>query len=176
MSAAANTLREDPTIFRARLWRSYRILHIIACRILDDPGQARKAVENCWHSACAHAPRFEYEGAFRSWQVRVLIDEALVLLVEKQQILQTNISREADVSWRNCMSAAESNAHSDDHNQVPAFSISRGISVRPKCLVQRKEKSQMSTVSSIAKPAQNVTEDAIDAKRLSFRRTGDRPS
>jgi DNA-directed RNA polymerase specialized sigma24 family protein len=61
-------------------------LHIIACRILDEPEQAKKAVENCWHSASALAPRFEYEGAFRSWLVRVLIDEALVLLAEKQQI------------------------------------------------------------------------------------------
>jgi DNA-directed RNA polymerase specialized sigma24 family protein len=95
------------------------MLHFIACRILDDPQQARKAVENCWHSASAHAPRFEYEGAFRRWLVRVLIAEALVLLGEKQQLLQTNISREADVSRRTCMSAAESNAHSDDHNQVP---------------------------------------------------------
>jgi DNA-directed RNA polymerase specialized sigma24 family protein len=103
-------LREDPIIFRARFWRSSRILHIIACRILDEPEQAKKAVENCWHSASAHAPRFEYEGAFRSWLVRVLIDEALVLLAEKQQCSETNISRDADVLRRNCMSAAENNA------------------------------------------------------------------
>ena len=117
MSAVANTLREDPTIFRARFRRSYRILHIIACRILDDPEQARKAVENCWHSASAHAPRFEYEGAFRSWLVRVLMDEALVLLGEKQQVPETNIS--AHVLRTNSGSAAESKAHSDDHNQGP---------------------------------------------------------
>jgi DNA-directed RNA polymerase specialized sigma24 family protein len=115
----SNTLREDPTIFQARFWRSSRILHFIACRILDEPAQAKKAVQNCWHSASAHAPRFEYEGAFRSWLVRVLIDEALVLLGEKQNVVQTNISREADVSRRNRINAAESNAHSDDSNQVP---------------------------------------------------------
>jgi DNA-directed RNA polymerase specialized sigma24 family protein len=119
MRAVANTLREDPTIFRARFWRSSRILHIIAGRILGEPEQAKKAVENCWRSASAHAPRFEYESAFRSWLVRVLIDEALVLFAEKQQIPETNISREADVLRRNCMSAAKSNAYSDDHNQVP---------------------------------------------------------
>jgi DNA-directed RNA polymerase specialized sigma24 family protein len=115
----SNTLREDPTIFRARFWRSSRILHIIAGRILDEPEQAKKAVENCWHSAAAHAPRFEYEGAFRSWLVRVLIDEALVLLAKKQQIPETNISREADVLRRDCMNTAESNAYSDNQNQVP---------------------------------------------------------
>lgn len=70
-------------------------------------------------AASGNTPRFEYEGAFRSWLVRVLIDEALVLLGEKQQIPGTNISREADVLRKNCMSAAENNAYSDGRNQVP---------------------------------------------------------
>ena len=34
--------------------------------------------------ASRNPPRFEYEGAFRSWQVRVLIDEALVILRERR--------------------------------------------------------------------------------------------
>jgi hypothetical protein len=82
---------DDFALFDVRFWRSYRLLHFIAGRILDDPEQATKAVESCWHSASARAPRFEYEGAFRSWLVRVLIDEALLLLREKQQDLETNI-------------------------------------------------------------------------------------
>ena len=89
----SNKLREDPAIFRARFWRSNRILHIIACRILDEPEQATKAVEKCWHSASAYAPRFEYEGALRSWLVRVLIDEALVLLAEKQHPGNKHLAR-----------------------------------------------------------------------------------
>ena len=86
---------DDCALFDTRFSRSYRLLHFIAGRILDDPKQAKKAVENCWHSASARAPRFEYEGAFRSWLLRVLIDEALLLLREKQQALETNISFEA---------------------------------------------------------------------------------
>jgi hypothetical protein len=82
---------DDFAVFDVRFWRSYRLLHFIAGRILDDPEQATKAVENCWHSASARAPRFEYEGAFRSWLVRVLIDEALLLLREKREGLETNI-------------------------------------------------------------------------------------
>jgi DNA-directed RNA polymerase specialized sigma24 family protein len=74
------TLDGDTTLFDRRFWRSYRLLQFIACRILGDPERAKKAVENCWHSASACAPRFEYEGAFRSWLLRVLIDEALLLL------------------------------------------------------------------------------------------------
>ena len=70
------------------------MLHFIAGRILDDLQQAKKAVENCWHSASTRSPHFEYDGAFRGWLVRVLIDEALLLLRKKQPTLETNISLE----------------------------------------------------------------------------------
>lgn len=73
-------LNQPGLIFDARFWRCNRLLHFIAGRILGDPVQAQKAVENCRHSASARAPHFEYEGAFRSWLVRILIDEALVIL------------------------------------------------------------------------------------------------
>jgi hypothetical protein len=36
-------------------------------------------VESCRATASRNPPRFEYEGAFRSWLVRVLIDEALAI-------------------------------------------------------------------------------------------------
>jgi hypothetical protein len=97
---------DDPALFDTRFSRSYRLLHFIAGRILDDPEQAEKAVENCWHSASPRAPHFESEGAFRSWLARVLIDEALLLLREKQSVLQTNSSFEAAGPRRT--SAAES--------------------------------------------------------------------
>jgi DNA-directed RNA polymerase specialized sigma24 family protein len=103
-------LDEDSTLFDVRFWRSYRLLHFIACRILHDPEQAKKAVENCRHSASASASRFEYEGAFRSWLARVLIDEALLLLPKKQQTLETNISLDAAGPRQNCINVAESNA------------------------------------------------------------------
>jgi hypothetical protein len=78
-SFVANNVREDPAVFAGRFWRSYRLLHLIACRILDGPEQADEAIDNCWQTASRGCPRFEYEGAFRSWLARVLIDEALLL-------------------------------------------------------------------------------------------------
>lgn len=78
--AEQTSSNQQQLIFEARFWRCNRLLHFIAGRILCDPEQTQKAIENCWHSASARAPHFEYEGAFRSWLVRVLIDEALVLL------------------------------------------------------------------------------------------------
>jgi DNA-directed RNA polymerase specialized sigma24 family protein len=87
-SGLQNSSDENRALFDARFWRSYRLLHFVACRILDDSELAKKAVENCWHSAAARVPHFEYEGAFRGWLARVLIDEAL-LLRKKQQRLET---------------------------------------------------------------------------------------
>src|SRR6516225_1199443 len=59
----------------ARFWRCYHLLHFIACRVLGGPERAEKAVENCWHAASRNPPHFEYAGAFRTWLVRVLIEE-----------------------------------------------------------------------------------------------------
>ena len=90
----------DSALFVRRFWACYRLQHFIACRILDDPEQAKKAVENCWHSAAARSPHFENEGAFRGWLVRVLIDEALLLLRKQRQTLETNISLEGQIAVR----------------------------------------------------------------------------
>ena len=65
--------------FDSRFWRCYHLLHFIACRVLGGPERAEKAVENCWHAASRNPPHFEYAGAFRTWLVRVLIEEALAL-------------------------------------------------------------------------------------------------
>ena len=84
MSAVPNRLQEDSTVFDVRFWRSYPMLRFIACRILGDPEHANKAVENCWHIASRRAPRFDHEGECRSWLLRVLIVEALVLRNDQQ--------------------------------------------------------------------------------------------
>ena len=76
---------EQSAVFVQRFLRSYRLLHFISCRVLGDEEKAPFAVQNCWRTASRNPPRFEYEGAFRSWLVRVLIDEALVVLRESQR-------------------------------------------------------------------------------------------
>jgi len=80
--------QEDPAVFHTRFWRCFRLLHFIACRVLGDPERADDAVENCWLRASRNPPRFEYEGAFRSWLVRVLIDEALGIFRQTRESAQ----------------------------------------------------------------------------------------
>ena len=73
---------EQSAIFFQRFLRSYRLLDFMARRVLGDEERAPIAVQNCWRTASRNPPHFEYEGAFRSWLVRVLIDEALAILRE----------------------------------------------------------------------------------------------
>ena len=69
--------------FVERLWRCNSLLHFLAYRILGTHEEAGNAVENCRIVASRNPPDFEYEGAFRSWVVRILIDEALAILRQR---------------------------------------------------------------------------------------------
>jgi DNA-directed RNA polymerase specialized sigma24 family protein len=64
--------------------RYRRVLYRVAYRVLDNHQEAKDAVRNCLLAASGNAPRFENEGAFRSWLVRVLIDEALAILYKER--------------------------------------------------------------------------------------------
>jgi Sigma-70 region 2 len=67
------------------LFSKYRcVLSLIAYRVLGNHEEAENAVENCIRVASDHAPRFDHEGAFRSWLVRVLIDEAVAILYKQR--------------------------------------------------------------------------------------------
>lgn len=75
--------QEHPAVFAARFSRCRPLLRFIACCVLNDTQRAEVAIESCWLTASRNPPRFEYEGAFRSWLLRVLIDEALAILRKK---------------------------------------------------------------------------------------------
>jgi DNA-directed RNA polymerase specialized sigma24 family protein len=88
---AANGPQEKPAVFDARFSRCFRLLHFIASRILGGPEQSHDAIERCWLTASRNPPRFKYEGAFRSWLVRVLIDEALAILRDETKSGEKNV-------------------------------------------------------------------------------------
>jgi len=94
MTLIANKFEEDSVEFDARFQRCYSMLRLIASRVLNSPEWTEKAVGNCWYTASRYCPRFETEGAFRSWLLRVLIDEALALVRQKQQTPQPKVSLE----------------------------------------------------------------------------------
>jgi DNA-directed RNA polymerase specialized sigma24 family protein len=63
-----------------RASRYRRLLHSVAHRVLGNPDRAHIAVRNCLFSASNRVTAFDCEGAFRSWLVRIAIDEALAIL------------------------------------------------------------------------------------------------
>jgi DNA-directed RNA polymerase specialized sigma24 family protein len=81
MKCHENTLcvEFDPKIFEDRFARSRHLLHFVAVRILGSQDEGADAVRSCKAAASHNPPHFESEGAFRSWLVRILIDEAVVL-------------------------------------------------------------------------------------------------
>ena len=81
--------KEHLAIFAHRFLQSYRLLHFIACRVLGDEVRAAIAIHNCWRIASRNVPHLEYDGAFRSWLVRVRIDEALAIRRESQEERET---------------------------------------------------------------------------------------
>src|SRR6266403_1526746 len=75
---------ERKSTFELQFSRSYRLLHFLARRILHCVEEADEAVKNCRLTASRHPPQFSSEGAFKSWLVRILIDEATLLLRQKE--------------------------------------------------------------------------------------------
>jgi hypothetical protein len=59
--------------------RYRRVLSLVAYHVLGSHAEAEIAVQNCVRAVSGNVPRFEHEGAFRSWLVRVLIDEAVAI-------------------------------------------------------------------------------------------------
>ena len=60
------------------------MLFFLACRVLGSPEQVHDVVENCKMTASRNPATFESEGAFRSWLVRILIDEALAIVRQRK--------------------------------------------------------------------------------------------
>lgn len=76
LSASQGNLETFDVLFS----RYRQVLFLVAYRVLGNRGEAGHAVQNCLRTASDNVPPFEHEGAFRSWLVRVLIDEAVKIL------------------------------------------------------------------------------------------------
>lgn len=70
---------ENENTFAQRFSHCRELLHFIARRILNCAEEAEAAVKNCYRTASRNSLQFQSEGAFKSWLVRVLIDEATLL-------------------------------------------------------------------------------------------------
>jgi DNA-directed RNA polymerase specialized sigma24 family protein len=60
------------------------VLSLVAYRVLGNHAEAEDAAQNCLRTVSDNVPKFEHEGAFRCWLVRVLIDEAVTILAKQR--------------------------------------------------------------------------------------------
>jgi len=95
----SNDLRQQAEVFQVRFSRCRKVLYFLACRVLGSSDLAHQVVENCKITASRSPLRFEYEGAFRSWLVRILIDEALAIVRERTREM-TNLGTSPDLARR----------------------------------------------------------------------------
>ena len=75
-----NSSADSRISFYVRAARYRRLLYFVAHRVVGNPDRALIAVENGLFSAARHVTTFDHEGAFRSWLVRLALDESLAIL------------------------------------------------------------------------------------------------
>ena len=75
--------QDETQEFHERFLRCRGLICHIASRVLDGGEGVDQAVENCFLTAIRNPQEFESEGSFRSWLLRILIDEALQILRQK---------------------------------------------------------------------------------------------
>lgn len=88
--------KEDVTLSQGSLetldvlFSRYRhVLSLVAYRVLGNHAEAEDAVRNCLLTVSDNVPKFEHEGAFRCWLIRVLIDEAVTILAKQSPTRQS---------------------------------------------------------------------------------------
>lgn len=79
-AAVGKSSTDESMSFYVRALRYRGLLHFVACRVLGNPDRADIVVENCLFSAAHRVTALDCEGAFRSRLVRMVIDQALVIL------------------------------------------------------------------------------------------------
>ena len=78
-ATGVKTSQETAMSFEERFWQWRGSLFLIAYRVLGDARTATEAVENCFLKASRKPPTFASDGAFGSWILRILIDEAVLI-------------------------------------------------------------------------------------------------
>jgi DNA-directed RNA polymerase specialized sigma24 family protein len=59
-------------------------LRLIAERVLDGAEEVEAAMQKCYDAASDERRRFDSDGEFRVWLARILLNEALMILHERQ--------------------------------------------------------------------------------------------
>jgi RNA polymerase sigma-70 factor, ECF subfamily len=78
-------LQGDRNAFEILFSRYRPILYRLGQRILRNHEESEDAVQNCSLVAFRKMESFKYEGAFRSWLARILVNEAITILRKRKR-------------------------------------------------------------------------------------------
>jgi RNA polymerase sigma-70 factor, ECF subfamily len=87
-------LQGDRDAFEILFFRYRPILYRLAQRILRNHEESEDAVQNCSLAAFRKMKTFKYEGAFRSWLARILVNEAITILRKRRRASEYSIPQE----------------------------------------------------------------------------------
>jgi hypothetical protein len=77
--------------FESSFSKNRKLIAFVARRVLDSHKDAETAVTECFKTASSNPPVFTSEGAFRSWILRMVIDEALLILSRKTKTVSADV-------------------------------------------------------------------------------------
>jgi hypothetical protein len=69
--------------FESRFAKNRKLIAFVARRVLDSQEETEAAVRECFKTASRNPQVFASDGAFRSWILRMVIEEALIILSQK---------------------------------------------------------------------------------------------
>jgi RNA polymerase sigma-70 factor, ECF subfamily len=85
-------LQGERDAFEILFFRYRPILYRLAQRILRNHEESEDAVQNCSLAAFCKMKTFKYEGAFRSWLARILVNEAITILRNRKRTYSSECS------------------------------------------------------------------------------------
>ena len=85
-------LQGDRNAFETLFSRYRPILYRLAQRILRNHEESEDAVQNCSLVAFRKMESFKYEGAFRSWLARILVNETITILRKRKRTYSSECS------------------------------------------------------------------------------------
>jgi RNA polymerase sigma-70 factor, ECF subfamily len=88
-----NGLGGDHEAFNVLFSRYRQLLYRVAYRVLHNHEEAEDAVQNCLLLAYSKLEEFKHAGAFRSWLVRILINEAVSILRKRRNPLTNGLQQ-----------------------------------------------------------------------------------
>jgi asparagine synthase (glutamine-hydrolysing) len=92
--ACDNSWNTNSLDFEDRFIKNRNLIAFVARRLLDSQEEVEIAVNACLKTASRNPQVFTSDGAFRSWILRMVIDEALLILFHKEHRASVNLPPE----------------------------------------------------------------------------------